>query len=140
MPQKKTQNIINHIGLVLDASSSMDRYTRKLIEVADNQIKYLATRSQEMNQETRISVWTFADHHNIQCVVWDMDVLRLPSIAEFYKPYGNTALVDAMLKSLSMAIIRSWSTFSPMVKRTTVLSGLQLLFLRRSVVWMTTGL
>lgn len=98
---KKPQNIINHFGFVLDKSSSMDVHTRKVIEVVDNQIRHLATRSKEMDQETRVSIWTFADPHSIECVVWDMDVLRLPSIAEFYQPYGNTAFIDAMLKSIA---------------------------------------
>jgi len=35
----------------------------------------------------------FAD--NAQCVIYDMDVLRLPSLAAYYKPYGWTALIDA---------------------------------------------
>jgi uncharacterized protein YegL len=94
-------NIINHIGLVLDASTSMIRHAGSLIKVADGQIAHLAQRSKELDQETRISVWTFADAHNIQCVVWDMDVLRLPSIAKFYRAHGNTAFIDATLKSIS---------------------------------------
>lgn len=93
-------NIINHIGLVLDASSSMLTHTSNVIKVADGQIKHLAQRSKELDQETRISVWTFSYHHKIECVVWDKDVLRLPSIAPFYKPYGETAFIDATLKSL----------------------------------------
>lgn len=78
----------------------MRHLRRKVIEVADQQIKHLATKSQEHNQETRISIWVFAGRGTIECVVWDMDVLRLPSIAEFYDPEGNTALVDAVLKSI----------------------------------------
>jgi hypothetical protein len=94
------QNIINHIGLVLDSSLSMTRHHRNLVQVADNQIKHLAQRSQELDQETRISVWTFSDPKSIRCVVWDKDVLRLPSIASFYRPQGNTAFIDATLKSI----------------------------------------
>jgi hypothetical protein len=97
---KAAANIINHIGLVLDASSSMTSHARSLVQVADNQTKYLAQRSQELDQETRISVWTFADPTNIQCVVWDKDVLRLPSLATYYSPLGNTAFIDATLKSI----------------------------------------
>lgn len=96
----KPANIINHIGLVLDASSSMESRTSALIQVADSQIAYLAQRSKELDQETRISVWTFSYALNIQCVVWDMDVLRLPSIANFYRAYGKTALIDATIKSI----------------------------------------
>jgi len=93
-------NIINHIGLVLDASSSMTDRAPMLIKVADGLIAHLAQRSKEMDQETRISVWTFSYANDIKCVVWDMDVLRLPSIASFYRPYGSTALIDATLKSI----------------------------------------
>jgi hypothetical protein len=96
----KPANIINHIGLVLDASSSMAPHARSLIQVADSQIQHLARRSKELDQETRISVWVFSYANNIQCVVWDKDVLRLPSIAEFYRPNGQTAFVDATLKSI----------------------------------------
>jgi len=89
------QNRINHVVLVLDASSSMgdSGLTQTVIKVADNIIKFLAKLSKEQDQETRITVYVFADFP--QCVIYDMDVLRLPSMAEFYKPYGWTALIDA---------------------------------------------
>lgn len=94
-------NYINHIGLVLDASGSMQPHEDKLIEIADNQIKHLATRSQELDQETRISVWVFSGWNEIRCVVWDKDVLRLPSIKRYYKTMNMTALVDAAMQSIS---------------------------------------
>lgn len=93
-------NIINHIGLVLDASLSMQPHARSLVTVADEQVKHLAHRSTEMDQETRISIWTFNYANNIKCLVWDKDVLRLPSIASFYHPSGQTAFIDATLRSL----------------------------------------
>jgi hypothetical protein len=96
----RAKNIANHVAFVLDASTSMDHLTQKVIEVADAQVASLAKNSQDYNQETRISIWVFSDPHNIECVVWDMDVLRLPSIAQFYQPSGNTALIDATLKSI----------------------------------------
>lgn len=97
----KPANIINHIGLVLDASTSMVPHAKSLVQVADGQIAHLAQRSKELDQETRISVWTFSDASNINCVVWDKDVLRLPSIAPFYQAYGNTAFIDAALLSIN---------------------------------------
>lgn len=101
MPRaKRAKNIANHVAFVLDASTSMDHLTEKVIQVADRQVAALATNSQQYKQETRISIWVFSDRDNIECVVWDMDVLRLPSIAEFYQPSGNTALIDATLKSI----------------------------------------
>lgn len=94
----KTQNYINHIVLVLDASWSMDSHTRNLVKVADGQIEYLAKRSEELNQETRVSIYDFAS--DVRCLVYDMDVLRLPSIESLYATRGQTALIDATLKSL----------------------------------------
>ncbi len=97
IPSKKTQNIINHIALVLDESSSMTALTTTVVKVADAQIAYLAQRSKELDQETRITVYTFSDH--VRCLIYDKDVLRLPSIRDLYRPKGMTALIDATLKS-----------------------------------------
>jgi hypothetical protein len=91
-------NYINHVVLVLDASYSMTYRKSDLIRVADGQIQYLARRSQELDQETRVSVYAFND--TVQCLVYDKDVLRLPSIASLYHTSGMTALIDATLKSL----------------------------------------
>lgn len=91
------QNYINHVALVLDASVSMRRKQTDLIAVADAQIRYLAERSQQLDQETRVSVYTFGN--TVECLVFDKDVLRLPSIRTLYRIAGNTALIDATLKS-----------------------------------------
>jgi hypothetical protein len=95
-----TANIISHIGLVLDASDSMRQHRGRLVAAADSLIKHLATRSEELGQEVRISVWTFSTASRISCVVWDKDVLRLPSIAPYYEVGGMTALVDATMISV----------------------------------------
>lgn len=92
------ENYINHVVLVLDASSSMSPHRTDLINVADGQIKYLARRSQELDQETRVSVYVFSN--TVKCLIYDKDVLRLPSIADLYRPSGMTALLDATAKSL----------------------------------------
>lgn len=92
-----TQNFINHIALVLDASYSMEGHTRTVVKVVDEQVKYLAQRSEELGQETRITLYDFAD--DVRCLVYDKDVLRLPSIASLYRPRGNTALIDATVQS-----------------------------------------
>ena len=92
------ENYINHVVLVLDASSSMASHTQSLIKVADAQIAHLAQRSKELDQETRVTVYSFAD--SAKCLIWDMDVLRLPSIATLYKAHGNTALIDATLLAI----------------------------------------
>jgi hypothetical protein len=97
-PKRLDQSCINHIALVLDASSSMSMHTRELISVADAQVSYLALRSKELDQETRVTVYVF--NESVECVVYDKDVLRLPSIKEYYRPSGMTALVDATLLAL----------------------------------------
>jgi uncharacterized protein YegL len=92
---KRSQNIINHIALVLDASDSMRDHHSDVIKVADTQIATLAEQSKLNDQETRVSVYQFGYANNIQCLVYDKDVLRLPSIAGLYKVYGMTALCSA---------------------------------------------
>lgn len=96
-----TPNYINHVALVLDASSSMTENgkDKALVRVADEQVRYLAERSTAMDQETRVTVYTFSYSDEIQCLVFDKDVLRLPSIASLYDAYGMTALIDATLLS-----------------------------------------
>lgn len=98
---KKIENYINHIVLVLDASGSMQGRKDQLIKVADNQIAYLAQRSKELDQETRVTVYSFSDWNRIECLVYDKDVLRMPSIAGIYQTYDMTALVDATLLALN---------------------------------------
>jgi hypothetical protein len=93
----KAQRLINHVALVLDGSSSMRGHKSNLIKVADEQIRYLALRSEELSQETRVSVYLFADR--VECLIFDMDVMRLPSISDLYRAEGMTALIDATLKS-----------------------------------------
>ncbi len=91
------QNYINHVALVLDASSSMSHLSRKVVDVADQQIAYLARRSKELGQETRVTVYAFAD--TVECVIYDKDVLRMPSLKQLYRVGGMTALLAATLKS-----------------------------------------
>ncbi|MGX1541071.1 VWA domain-containing protein [Streptomyces adustus] len=91
------QNYINHVALVLDASSSMSHLSSKVVEVADQQIAYLARRSRELDQETRVTVYVFAD--KVECVIYDKDVLRMPSLKQLYRVGGMTALLAAALKS-----------------------------------------
>ncbi|MBB3752686.1 hypothetical protein FHT44_005198 [Mycolicibacterium sp. BK634] len=100
-------NIINHVAFVLDASLSMNGVAGQLIKVVDSQIEHLARRSKELDQETRITVYTFNTPANgdrtpvIQCLIYDKDVLRVPSIAGLYRTGGMTPLVDASLLALN---------------------------------------
>lgn len=93
----QTQNYINHIAFVIDASISMEHHESEVPEIADNLVQRLAARSKELDQETRVSIYTFAD--TVTCQIFDKDVLRLPSIKGLYRAYGNTALIDATLQA-----------------------------------------
>lgn len=92
-------NYINHICYVLDASGSMRGLENQVVKVFDDQVKHLARRSKELNQETRVSVYLFSN--NVQCLLYDMDVMRLPSISDLYKTSGNTALIDGTLTAIT---------------------------------------
>lgn len=88
------QNYINHVTLLLDASGSMDHLKHKVVKVTDELVAFLAKKSKADNEETRISVYSFAD--DVECHIWDMDVFRLPSVKGLYKIKGMTALADAV--------------------------------------------
>lgn len=90
------QHFINHISLIVDKSSSMSG--QDVVKVFDKELNYLKKRSVELNQETRISIYLFADY--TECLTFDMDVMRFNSLEGYWKPYGMTALIDAVLKSI----------------------------------------
>jgi uncharacterized protein YegL len=92
------KNLTTHVALVLDRSISMQGLKQKTIEIADMLVSFLAEQSKKMGQEWRVSVYTFGDE--VDCHIWDMDVLRLPSMKEHYRINGNTALVDAVFLAL----------------------------------------
>lgn len=92
------QGLTNHVTLVLDRSGSMAGKERAVIKAVDAQITSLAEMSKKMDQETRVTVVIFDEV--VDVLVYDKDVLRLPSISEYYEPRGMTALVDATLKSI----------------------------------------
>lgn len=53
-----------------------------------------------MDQETRVTVFQFDDV--VECLVYDKDVLRLPSLRNIYGPArANTALIDATIKAVN---------------------------------------
>lgn len=94
-------NIINHITVIVDESSSMGHLVRTLVQVFASLISHLAAQSRANGQETRITVYFFSSGRPARCIVYDMDVLRVPSIEGLYQPHGMTALIDATLLSIS---------------------------------------
>jgi uncharacterized protein YegL len=91
-------NYINHIVFVIDRSGSMSSLSQEVVKVFDSQIQYLAQRSKELDQETRVSVYLF--NGQVECLVYDKDVLRLPSLRNYYRANGSTALIDGTLKAI----------------------------------------
>jgi len=104
----KVVSNINHVTILLDASSSMKRLAPDVVKVTDAQIQSLAERSKFHDQETRVTLYTFTHHgwggSDIPCLIYDKDVLRMPSIAGLYHPEGWTPLADAL--TLAVADMR----------------------------------
>lgn len=92
---------INHFVFVGDESWSMNRHKKAFIKVFDGQIAHLAARSKEYQQETRVTVYLFNSRGTQRCVVYDLDVLRIPSINGLYHPDGGTALIDCMMLAVN---------------------------------------
>lgn len=92
------QKLTNHIAFVIDESGSMFSLTSKVIQVFDAQIKYLRDRAEELNQETRASIYLFSS--STRCIVFDMDVMRVKSLDSYYHVHGQTALMDATAQAL----------------------------------------
>jgi hypothetical protein len=99
-PASAPANIINHITVIVDESSSMGHLTAMLIKVFNNLIAHLAAQSRANGQETRITVYFFNSRGTSRCVIYDMDVLRLPKIDGLYSPRGMTALIDTVMLSV----------------------------------------
>lgn len=91
------QQLINHVVFVVDRSGSMTGLSDEVVKVFDAQVAYLAKRSKELSQETRVSVYLFND--DTECLCYDIDCLRLPSLKAHYRATGNTALIAATLKA-----------------------------------------
>ena len=92
------QKLVNHIAVVLDRSGSMAGKTSQLESVFDNEISYLRNRSRELDQETRVSVYIFDD--KIDCLVFDMDVMRMPSLKGQITARNSTALLAACKQAI----------------------------------------
>ncbi|AYD81320.1 hypothetical protein SEA_JUSTBECAUSE_155 [Streptomyces phage JustBecause] len=90
---------VNHVALVIDKSGSMSRHESTVIRVVDEFVKGLKEESDALGHETRISLYAF--DHNVECLVWDMDVKALPSMRGVYRVVnGATSLIEASVLSL----------------------------------------
>lgn len=91
----KNKNIINRVVYLLDSSGSMRNLKQSVIKVFNSQFKSIAQRSKELNQTTRVSIYTF--NEELSNIIFDEDVNKVPDISNFYHPSGDTALIDATL-------------------------------------------
>jgi hypothetical protein len=100
----KATNLINHVAFVIDGSGSMSGKQDAVIKVFDEQVKALALDSVATGQEFRVSVYIFnTDPMNrpvIRCIIYDKDVLRMPSIEGQYSPENGTPLIDGTLVAI----------------------------------------
>jgi hypothetical protein len=115
MVRRISEHRVTHVGVVLDESTSMESHRKGLIEAFDALVARLASRSKDLGEEVRISVWTFSGAYEgwgrndkglraedaVQNIVWDIDVLRLPKISDSYRPKGNTALIDGAYTAIA---------------------------------------
>jgi hypothetical protein len=99
-PASAPANIINHFILIVDESYSMSHLKNTTIKVFDGFIARLAAKSKAREQETRVTVYFFNSYGTERCVIYDMDVLRVPSLAGMYRPDGNTALLRTFLLAI----------------------------------------
>lgn len=90
------QHLINHVSLVVDRSGSMTG--QPVVKVFDAALDRLKSRSVELNQETRISIYLFDDA--VECLTFDMDVMRFKSLKDYWKLGGSTDMVGAVYKSI----------------------------------------
>lgn len=90
------QHYINHVSLVIDRSGSMTG--KPVVQVFDRELNYLKQRSIELDQETRISIYLFDSV--VECLTFDMDVMRFKTLAGHWSVRGSTALIDGVLKSV----------------------------------------
>lgn len=89
------QPLKNNIFIAVDASWSMNDLKSSVVKVTDQLIRDLAEQSVKLGQETRISIYQFAEHDKVTCLFFDVDVMRIPSIASLYEIHNRTALVKA---------------------------------------------
>lgn len=94
----KQQPYKNSVCFILDASGSMSNLRDQVVKVFDRQVKYLSSKSKQVNQETRATVYTFSN--TSENIVFDVDVLRTPDIDKLYHPGGSTALIDATIDAI----------------------------------------
>jgi hypothetical protein len=102
---KNATNLVNHIIFVLDESGSMYTLSNKVIELFNKQVEHLCNISKQNNQETRVTVFSFNTDRrrvpSVKCIIYDTDVLRVPSIESEYNPDGGTPMIKGVTQTIS---------------------------------------
>lgn len=116
----KREHLVNHVLFELDASGSMDGRQDAVMAVLKQQVDWLVQRGDELDQENRVTIytfdserirstgpsWTFETRLRLECPVFDMDVKRLQGmlkngeLGDFYRPQGGTPLIDATARTI----------------------------------------
>lgn len=97
--QDETKKTINDVGIVIDASGSMQHLRGKVEQVVDRLVADLAQRSKELGDETRITIYLF--NEVIHVIEYAVDVTRLPTLVGRYSPNWQTALVSATIQTIT---------------------------------------
>ncbi len=96
---KKLKNppkrLIDHIALVVDASSSMQGQSHNVERVIREQFANIAKLQEDPDRDTYLNYYTFADYVN-QHVANTLSGSMAALEKHPYHPYGNTALLDAI--------------------------------------------
>lgn len=98
---KKAKKLVNHIGFVLDGSSSMteSRLVEPVKTVFSSTLDHLVKLSADFKQETRVTVSVFADTVRFLCVeVTPLEAQR--AVLNNYSAHGWTALRDGIIYTL----------------------------------------
>jgi hypothetical protein len=93
----KYLGLINHFVYVVDMSGSMRPLRRAVAEFLDAQRRVHADMSERTGQETRFSVYLFDTE--VECVIYDRDVLRAIDFDSILEARGTTALRDATMQA-----------------------------------------
>lgn len=86
------QQYTTHVVMIIDKSGSMSG--QPVEQVFDGIIHTLKSKSIELEQEVRISIYMFDS--NVRNTCYDMDVMRFQSLKGHFHPEGATALLDAV--------------------------------------------
>jgi uncharacterized protein (DUF58 family) len=94
------KQLINHIVFILDASGSMDYHKKSVPKQLETQLRALKNSSEALDQETRVSVYTFDSINQrprIDCQYFDRDIDKALKLKISYDPDGGTPLLHTVL-------------------------------------------